>query len=282
MDPNKHLRAPDGSGARRGACAADHSVASAAVARPARTARKVVREELEAVRRHGSARTSARQHWVLGAQHVRASLGEAAERRSSHAEPGRQSARLGQAPKERQAPTVPGGIPFRAGQRPEAALRARLMRLGPQGEDAAAAVLPITLCRPLQSSAVQRSAVQRSAVQRSAGAQLSDGHARALHRHEVITPRPIAPPRASAIAAVTRLVGVRLHGDCRAGRYGTHDSQMHRHVPTHAGTAVAGAHRVRRRCSGAAVCVCMGTCWREGARKERWGEGLHDAPLGPV
>jgi outer membrane protein assembly factor BamB len=28
-------------------------------------------------------------------------------------------------------------------------------------------------------------------------------------------------------------------GDCRAGRYGTHDSQMHRHVPTHAGTAVA-------------------------------------------
>ena len=82
-----HLRAPNGGGARRGACAADHSVASAAVARPARTARKVVREELEAGRRHGSARTSARQHWVLGAQHVRASLGEAAERRSSHAEP---------------------------------------------------------------------------------------------------------------------------------------------------------------------------------------------------
>ncbi len=159
-----HLRAPNGSGARRGACAADHPVASAAVARPARTARKVVREELEAVRRHGSARTSARQHWVLGAQHVRASLGEAAERRSSHAEPSRQSARLGQAPKEQQAPTVPGGIPFRAGQRPEAAPRARLMRLGPQGEDAAAAVLPITLCRPLQSSALPCSSVQRSAV----------------------------------------------------------------------------------------------------------------------
>ncbi len=80
-----------------------------------RTARKVMREELEAGRRHGSARTSARQHRVLGAQHVRASLGEAAERRSSHAEPSRHPARLGQAPKERQAPTVPGGIPFWAG-----------------------------------------------------------------------------------------------------------------------------------------------------------------------
>ena len=79
--------------------------------------------------------------------------------------PGRQSARLGQAPKERQAPTVPGGIPCRAGQRPEAALRARLIRLGPQGEDAGAAVLPITPCRPVPCRAVPCSTVQCSAVQ---------------------------------------------------------------------------------------------------------------------
>ena len=84
---------------------------------------------------------------------------------------GRQSARLGQAPKERQAPTVPGGIPFRAGQRPEAAPRARLMRLGPQGGGCSCCgtthhPLPPTAeqCRAAQCSTVQRSAVQRRAV----------------------------------------------------------------------------------------------------------------------
>ena len=115
MDPNKAICVHWMEAARAAAHALPTTQWHPQLWHGRRTAREVVREEREAVRRHGSARTSARQHWVLGAQQVRASLGEAAERRSSHAEPSRQSARLGQAPKERQAPTVPGGIPFRAG-----------------------------------------------------------------------------------------------------------------------------------------------------------------------
>ena len=172
MDPNKHLRAPNGSGARRGACAADHSVASAAVARPARTARKVVREELEAVRRHGSARTSARQHWVLGAQHVRASLGEAAERRSSHAEPrsavgsARPSSEGTTGAYRAGRDTVPGRAATRSGPAcaPNAAWapggRMQLLRYYPSPFAAHCRAVP---CQAVQCSAVQCSAVVSAA-----------------------------------------------------------------------------------------------------------------------
>ena len=82
-------------------------------------------------------------------------------------------------------------------------------------------------------------AAQRSAV-------LGRGYPTAMPARS--RPIQVALPRASAITAVTSL-GIRLHGDCGAGRYGTHESQMRKHVPTHASAAQArpaGSHVTSR------------------------------------
>ena len=199
MDPNKAIcvRRMEAARAAAHALPTDHSVASAAVARPARTARKVVRKELEAGRRHGSARTSARQHWVLGAQHVRASLGEAAERRSSHAEPrsavgsARPSSEGTTGAYRAGRDTVPGRVATRSGPAcaPNATWapggRMQVLRYYPSPFAAQCRAVPCRAfpcsavqcctvlhraapCSAVQCSAVQYSAVQCSAVQRRA------------------------------------------------------------------------------------------------------------------